>query len=130
MSELGNYNAQAELYQALKNDIQLFNLVKGGFFNKVAEQDADFPRLVYTQLDDSNTKFADDKEIEATVRVQMSIFNTSETVTKETQIYKEIDRFMKSLGYSRYDYQQLYESDTGIHHLVLRYEKQFNGGNE
>lgn len=130
MSELGNYGAQAELYQALINDEVLQSFIDNRFYNRVAEQDADFPRLVYTQLNDSDSKHADDKAVKATVYFQISIFSDAETIIHETQIYKEIERVMKSLEYGKYDYQPFYEADTGIHHLALRYEKNFYGGNE
>lgn len=125
MSDLGNYDAQDELFQALRNDEELSNLVVGGFHNRVADKDAKFPRIVYTQLDDSPSGHADNKENKATVYFQISIFTNAETIDYETQIYKEIDRLMKSLEYGKYDYQPLYEVDTGIHHLALRYEKNF-----
>lgn len=125
MSDLGNYDAQAELFQALRNDTELSTLAKGGFFNRVAEQDAEFPRVVYTQINDSPSEHADNKEVKATVNFQISIFTNAETIVYETQIYKEVERIMKSLEYGKYDYQPLYEVDTGIHHLALRYEKNF-----
>lgn len=125
MSELGNYEAQAELYRALVNDEGLQQFVEDRFYNRVAEQDAEFPRIVYTQINDANTKHADNKETKATVNFQISVFTDAETVMHETQIYKEIDRIMKSIEYGRYDYQGLYESDTKLHHLALRYEKNF-----
>lgn len=126
MIDLGNYEAQKELTQALINDDKLQQLVNERFYNRVAESDADFPRIVYTQIDDSNTRFADDKEIEATVYFQISIFTDAQTVMHETDIYKDIERIMRSIDYHKYDYQGLYETDTKLHHLALRYEKKFN----
>ena len=125
MIDLGNYDAQKELTQTLINDDKLQQLINERFYNRVAEQDAEFPRVVYTQIEDANTKYADDEEIEATVYFQISIFTDAETVMHETEIYKEIDRIMKSINYKRYDYQGLYETDTKLHHLALRYQKQF-----
>lgn len=125
MTDLGNYDAQKELTQTLFNDENLQLLINDRFYNRVAEQDAEFPRIVYTQLDDTNSKYADDEEVEATVHFQISIFTDAQTVMHETEVYKEIDRIMKSINYKRYDYQGLYETDTKLHHLALRYQKQF-----
>lgn len=125
MSDLGNYDAQKELTGTLFNDDELQRLVDDRFYNRVAESDASFPRIVYTQLNDANTNHADDQEAKATVYFQISIFTNAETVMHETSIYKEVERVMKSLEYGKYDYQPLYETDTKIHHLALRYEKNF-----
>lgn len=128
--DLGNYDAQAELLQALKNDNELATLSKGGFHNRVAKQDADFPRVVYTQLNNRPTVYADGEEVRATVDFQVSIFTKSDTVIHETTMIKAVDRIMKSLEYGKYDQQGLFETDTKIYHVALRYEKNFYGGNE
>lgn len=129
-TDLGNYDAQAELLQALKNDKELATLSKGGFHNRVAKKDAEFPRVVYSQLNNRPTVYADDEEVTATVNFQVSIFTDSETVIHETAMIKAVDRIMKSLEYGKYDQQGLYETDTKLYHVALRYEKNYYGGNE
>lgn len=128
--DLGNYNAQSELFLALRNDEELSSLVIGGFHNLVAEKDAPFPRLVYSEINNRPTGHADNGEVKATVNFQVSIFNTSQTIIHESKIHQAIDRVMRSLNYQKYDVQALYEEDTKIFHKALRYEKNFYGGNE
>ena len=125
MSDLGNYDAQSELFSALRNDEELSNLAVGGYHNRVAKQDAPFPRVVYTRLDNTPTKYADGEEVKATVNFQVSVFTDGQTVNKETQMIKAIDRIMKVLEYGKYDEQPLYETDTKLYHVALRYEKNY-----
>jgi hypothetical protein len=128
--DLGNYDAQTELFQALQNDNELATLSKGGFHNRVAKQDAPFPRIVYTKLNDRPTGHADNKKNRATVNFQVSIFTDAETIIHETAMIKVVDRIMETLEYGKYDEQGLYETDTKLNHVALRYEKNFYGGNE
>lgn len=125
MSDLGNYDAQSELFQALRNDDELSTLAKGGFFNLVAEEDAEFPRVVYSELNNVPTGYADGSERKATVNFQISIFTNAQTVMHQTAMTKAVDRIMKSLHYKKYDSQSLYETDTKVYHRALRYEKNF-----
>lgn len=125
VKDLGNYEAQTELFQALKNDNELAALSKGGFFNLVAKQDADFPRVVYSEIDNIPTRHADNQESRATVNFQISIFTDGQTKSSETSMVKAIDRIMKDLNYKKYDSQSLYEKDTKLFHKALRYEKHF-----
>lgn len=123
--DLGNYDAQSELLSALRNDIELSTLAKGGFHNLVAEEDSKFPRVVFSELNNRPTKHADDEEVKATVNFQVSIFTNSQTVMHEKAMVKAIDQIMKSLDYKKYDSQSLYEKDTKLYHKPLRYEKNF-----
>lgn len=124
-TDLGNYEAQAEVFRALRNDDELSNLAVGGFHNKVAIQDAPFPRVVYTELYNAPSGYADGKEVKATVNYQISIFTDSATVMYETQMIKAVDRIMKSLEYGKYDADSLYETDTKLHHKLGLYTKNF-----
>lgn len=125
MTDLGNYDAQSELTTALRNDEELSNLAVGGYHNRVAKQDAPFPRVVFTRLNNRPTKYADGEEIQATVNFQISIFTDGQTINKETTMIKAVDRIMKSLKYAKYDEQPLYETDTKLYHVALRYEKNY-----
>src|SRR5699024_915792 len=125
MSDLGNYDAQKELFNALRNDEELSNLAVGGFHNRVAKQDAPFPRVVYTRLDNRPTKYADGEEVKVTVDFQVSIFTDAQTVNEETEMIKAVDRILKGLKYEKYDEQPLYETDTKLYHVALRYEKNY-----
>lgn len=122
---LGNYEAQEELFRALSNDPELSDLAKGGFHNLVARQDAEFPRVVYSEIMNIPSLYADNDERRATVSFQVSIFTNGETVGYENDMVKAVDRIMKSLNYGKYDSQSLYEKDTKIFHKALRYAKNF-----
>ena len=124
---LGNYEAQAELLKTLNSNKELVELVSGGFHNKVARETASFPRLVYTEIKNIPTNYADNEEREATVNFQISIFTDSSTVHLETTINKIVDYEMNKLKYKKYDSQSLYEVDTKLHHKALRYTKKFIG---
>ena len=130
MSDLGNYDAQSELFRALRSDTELAGLAVGGFHNLVAEQDSPFPRVVYSEINNVPSGHADNEESRATVNFQVSIFTDSQTVMHEKAMTKAVDRIMKSLEYGKYDSQSLYEEDTKLYHKPLRYEKNFYGGNE
>lgn len=120
-----SYDAQSELFEALRSHPELSKIVKGGFHNRVAKEDAEFPRVVYTRIGNEPTKHADGNEFRTTVNFQLSIFTDAETVSHETELEKILDELMKSLEYRKYDAQSLYETDTGIYHVPLRYEKNF-----
>ena len=123
--DLGNYDAGSELFKALRTDAELLTLAIGGFHNLVADSDAKFPRVVYSELNNRPTGHADNNESKATVNFQVSIFTDSQTVMHEKSMTKAIDRIMKALEYSKYDSQPLYETDTKLYHKALRYEKNF-----
>lgn len=125
MTDLGNYEAQSELLNALNENVALTSLAKGGFHNRVARKDSAFPRVVYSEINNVPTDYADNKEREATVNFQLSIFTDSQTVSFETQMTKVIDKIMKELEYKKYDSQSLYEEDTKLYHKALRYEKKY-----
>ena len=123
--DLGNYEAQSDLFKALRTDSGLGSLTTGGFHNLVADKDALFPRVVYSELNNTPTGYADNNETKATVNFQVSVFCDGQTVPAEKAMVKAIDRIMKSLEYKKYDSQSLYETDTKLYHKALRYEKNF-----
>lgn len=125
MTDLGNYDADVELFGALRNDDELVRLAVGGFHNLVADPDAEFPRIVYSELNNRPSYHADNDEVRATVNFQISIFTDSQTIVDEPEMAKIVDRIMKSLKYKKYDSQSLYEEDTKLYHKALRYEKHF-----
>lgn len=128
--DLGNYDAGTELVREIRNNVGLMNLAVGGLHNLVADKDAPFPRIVYSELNNRPSGHADNDESKATVNMQVSIFSDSQTVMHEKPMTKMIDKIMKSLEYKKYDSQPLYETDTKLYHKALRYEKNFYGGNE
>lgn len=125
---MSNYDAEDEIFQALSNDDELSSLAKGGFHNRVARKDSAFPRVVFSEITNLPTGYADNKEYRATTNFQVSIFTDGSTVNKEIEMIKAVDRIMKSIEYGKYDSQNLYEVDTKIYHKALRYEKNFYKG--
>lgn len=125
MKDLGNYDAQSQLLKVLRDNTELSTLAKGGYHNLVADSDADFPRVVYSELNNRPTSYADDDEVRATVNFQVSVFCDGQTVANETAMVKLIDKIMKQLKYKKYDSQSLYETDTKLYHKALRYEKNY-----
>ncbi|MCB6219091.1 tail completion protein gp17 [Bacillus paralicheniformis] len=120
-----SFDAKAELSAALVNDFSLKELVTGGFHNRVASDVNAYPRIIYTELKNADDSYADNQVQSSEVRFQISIFTNSNTVNKETKIAKEIDQLMKSIGYRRYDSQDLYEKTDKIFHKAMRYIKDF-----
>lgn len=127
----GPFDAKTEIFQALKNNTLLISLCPGGFHNRNAKPPIDgpeYPRIVYSELKNGDDDYADNEAISAEVRFQISIFNTAETISSETPIAKEVDKTMKSIGFSRYDSIDLYEEDTKVYHKPMRYLKTYLGG--
>ncbi|MEC1137202.1 hypothetical protein P9B97_02480, partial [Bacillus paralicheniformis] len=120
-----SFDAKAEFSATLVNDLSLKALVTGGFHNRIASDINVYPRIIYTELKNADDLYTDNQPQSAEVRFQISIFTNSNTVSKETKIAKEIDRLMKSIGYGRYDSQDLYEEADKIFHKAMRYKKSF-----
>ncbi|KRG15614.1 hypothetical protein ACA30_05865 [Virgibacillus soli] len=121
-----SYDAQAELLSALKANEKLTSLVAGGFHNLVAKQKADFPRVVYTEIRNSDEGFADNEVKKSIVNFQISIFCDEATIHKQTQITKIVAKIMHELQYKKYDSHDLYEEDTKLYHRGLRFTKNFH----
>jgi hypothetical protein len=118
-----SFDAKTELSATLVNDLSLKELVTGGFHNRVASDVNAFPRVIYTELKNADDSYADNQARSSEVRFQISIFTNSNTVSKETKIAKEIDQLIKSIGYGRYDSQDLYEEADKVFHKAMRYKK-------
>src|SRR5699024_1296852 len=125
MKDLGNYDAQSELLSALRNNKELSKLVTGGYHNLVANKAAPFPRVVYTEINNTPTSYADGEEVKATVNFQLSIFADKYTVDDISQINRLLDKMMKELEYKKYDSVTLYEDDTELYHKALRFTKNY-----
>lgn len=120
-----SFDAKAELSAALINDFSLKELVAGGFHNRVASDVNAYPRIIYTELKNADDSYSDNQVQSTEVRFQISVFTNSNTVSQETKIAKEVDRLMKSIGYGRYDSQDLYEEADKVFHKAMRYKKTF-----
>jgi Protein of unknown function (DUF3168) len=120
-----SFDAKSELLAGLKANQALVSLCTGGFHNRKAKDVNAFPRIVYYEINNADDSFADNQAITSEVRFQISIFTNESTVSKETPIAKEVDKVMKSLGYSRYSSVDLYEEDVSVYHKAMRYQKIF-----
>jgi hypothetical protein len=120
-----SFDAKSELLAALKANPRLVSLCTGGFHNLRANDVNAFPRIVYSEIGNADDDFADNVSISAEVQFQISIFNTEENISSQTPIAKEVDKTMKSLGYTRYDSTDIYEEDTKVFHKPMRYQKTF-----
>jgi hypothetical protein len=121
-----SFDAKSELLAGLKANQFLVSLCTGGFHNRKAKDVNAFPRIVYYEINNADDSFADNQAITSEARFQISIFTNESTVSKETPIAKEVDKVMKSLGYSRYSSVDLYEEDTSVYHKAMRYQKIFS----
>jgi len=120
-----NFDAKSELLQVLENSKEIESLVAGGVHNLHAGDSTLFPRIIYTELQNSDGDYFDNKPTSAEVFFQVSIFCDSETVSFQTKIAKEVDKIMKSIDYARYDSTDLYEKEDKIFHKPMRYRKKF-----
>ncbi|MGS2797942.1 tail completion protein gp17 [Bacillus velezensis] len=109
----------------LNSSALLKGLASGGIHNLGANDVSAFPRVVFSEIQDADEDFADNKAYSFEVRYQISIFTQASTRGKETTIAAEIDRLMRGIGFSRYDSQDLYETDTKVFHKARRYKKTY-----
>ncbi|MBS4198616.1 DUF3168 domain-containing protein [Bacillus sp. FJAT-49732] len=123
MSITDSFDAKAELLRTLESNAFLSKEVTGDFHNKVASEVDPFPRIVYQEISNSDSDFADNQAASSVVAFQISIYCDEETISKETKIAKEVDKVLKSIGYKRYDSIDLFEEDTRRHHKAMRYRK-------
>ncbi|MCY9204358.1 tail completion protein gp17 [Bacillus atrophaeus] len=119
------YSPKIELTKTLTSSALLKELAPGGIHNLVANDVSAFPRVVFSEIQDADADFADNKVYSFEVRYQISIFTQASTRGNETTIAAEIDRLMREIGYSRYDSQDLYETDTKVFHKARRYRKTY-----
>jgi hypothetical protein len=122
-AEMKQYEQQIELLEALRNNEELNRLVVGGYHNLVARQTADLPRIVYSEIRNTEDDFAENKLKMAVVNFQISIFTDEKTIIHQTAITKEVAKLMSGLGYRKYDDQPLYEEDTKLYHRAMRFTK-------
>ncbi|MDQ0268875.1 hypothetical protein [Cytobacillus purgationiresistens] len=120
-----NFDAKKELLSTLEGNPLLSEWVKGGFHNLFAPDSIIYPRVIYQEIRNSDSDYADNEPQSAIVGYQISIYCDQQTISSQTKIAKEIDKTLKSIGYYRYDSQDLYEKEDNISHKVMRYEKKF-----
>ncbi|MED0676985.1 DUF3168 domain-containing protein [Aneurinibacillus thermoaerophilus] len=112
-------NLKPKILQALESNQALVSLLGGKrIYQLVAPKPDEFPRVVFYEIDNKDGKFADDEAISSDIKIQVSVFSKGST----SAIAQEVDRTMKSLGFSRYASTDLYEEDTKVFHKPMRYK--------
>lgn len=86
-------------------------------YQMVAPYAEDFPRITFFEVTNFDSDFADDVSIASEIIMQIDVWSKSST----SAISGEVDKTMKTLGYTRSSAQDLYEDDTGVYHKALRY---------
>ncbi|TCP32185.1 uncharacterized protein DUF3168 [Scopulibacillus darangshiensis] len=90
-----------DVLKALGEDPVLLNLTEGK--NKtwqfVIPQGVDPPFIRIAEINNYNDNFADDNEVSSAISYQIDMWDKS---GKHNEIANEIERIMKSLGFSRY----------------------------
>lgn len=123
MSITNSFDAKAEITSALESSSLLVKEVIGGIHNLLAPDTRPFPRIVYQEINNSDSDYADNEATSAVVAFQISVFCDEQTISKMTKVAKEVDKTLKSIGYKRYDSVDLYEKDSGRSQKAMRYRK-------
>jgi hypothetical protein len=123
-------NMKPQVLTALKTDSQLISLlggivtIKNKTYQRIYQIKApfaeEFPRITFFEYDNVPSGFADDNEIDCEVFIQIDVWCKG---TSTSDIAKEVDIVMKSIGFQRIGAQDLYEDDidTQIFHKAMRY---------
>ncbi|MHB1652341.1 MAG: tail completion protein gp17 [Desulfitobacteriaceae bacterium] len=107
-----------QVLSALKANAPLVALLGGHhIYFQVAPDAKQFPRITFFEMTNRGSVFADDTEIGSDISFQMDVWSKGNTTT----IALEVDKTMKSLGFSRDSATDLYEDDIGIYHKAMRF---------
>lgn len=113
-------NVKTEVYNALKNNTDLSNLLGGQriYFMVVPEaKTTEFPRLTYYEYSNRADNYADNEETASEIRIVIDVWSKIST----TDIAIKIVDIMKNIGFRREDAQDLFEDDTKVYHKYLRF---------
>lgn len=80
--------------------------------------------ITYFLYNEKYTLYADDEELNLRESVQVDIFSKVDY----EKLVKEVKTLMKAAGYRLNSGWETYETDTGLHHRVLRYYYEEIGG--
>jgi hypothetical protein len=123
-------NIKPKVYEALQNDATLISLLGGIITNDsvtynriyqlMAPNANEFPRLVFWEMDNIGANFADDEEQESEISIQIDIYTKNQSTS---DIAKEVDNLMKSIGFFRTASTDQYneDNDTQIYEKHMRY---------
>lgn len=76
-----------------------------------------FPRITFFEVDNRDRDFADDQSIASLVVVQIDVWSKGST----SVIAGQVDKTMKSLGFTRSSAPDFLEDDTGVYHKAMRF---------
>jgi hypothetical protein len=112
---------KAEIYSALSTDAVLTSLLADGadsVFQMHPQEQARYPCISFYRLGENDTFYVDDEAVADRYSFMIDIWSK-----EETDIIKvEVARVMKALGFSKRVMNELYETDTGIYHLPIKFE--------
>lgn len=103
---------------ALINEDALVKLLGGQRVYAVRAPDAnEYPRITYFEMTNFDANHADDQVYSSRMVYQMDIWSKE----NPDPVAVEVDRVMKSIGFSRAGGADFYEDDTQVFHRALRY---------
>ncbi|PHA00941.1 hypothetical protein COE51_06420 [Bacillus pseudomycoides] len=108
-----------EILQALGNNQELVSLLGGKRIGHlIFTGDKNNPYITFSEVNNQDGDFADDQAYNSDLLYQIDIWSKNPITIKYK---KEVDRVMKSIGFSRFSTADLYEEDTKIYHYGMRY---------
>ncbi|EOO28617.1 hypothetical protein IIU_05735 [Bacillus cereus VD133] len=108
-----------EIKQALENNQELVQLLGGKRIGRLFfDGDKKSPYITFSEVNNQDGDFVDDEVYTSVLLYQIDIWSKKPIAM---QCKKEVDKVMKSLGFTRFSTADLYEPDTGIHHYGMRY---------
>lgn len=103
---------------ALTSDTTLTEKLGGSRVYAVKAPNADeYPRITFFEITNFDANYADDAAYSSRMVYQMDIWSKE----NPDPVAVEVDRVMKSIGFSRAGGADFYEDDTQVFHRALRY---------
>lgn len=117
-------NVRPIVAKSLRENETLIDLMGGPWiYHLKAPSAAVFPRITYFELNNYDSDYANDVGISSRIHFQLSIW--SKKVADLPLIGGEVDRSMEEAGFTRSSATEMYEDDTEVFHLALRYSAKF-----
>jgi len=108
-----------DIKQALEDNRELVSLLNGKRFGHlVFNGDKNSPYITFSEVNNQDGDFADDRVYNSDVLYQIDIWSKNPITISYK---KEVDKAMKSIGFTRFSTADLYETDTKIYHYGMRY---------
>lgn len=108
-----------KITQALRSNAELVSLLGGKkVWAQVAPAETNKPYITFFEITNFDKWFVDDLARASEIHMQVDVWSPSNTGA----IASEVDKTMKSIGFTRSGSADLYEQDTKTYHKVLRYK--------